>query len=261
MKPSFNISACCESDKGLVRSYNEDACLVNNEDFYYLVADGMGGEAAGEIASAIFRDTVVELFSATPGRLLSNDSLQELVVECFQSANTRILDHVEQEPAHKGMGCTAEVLAFRRNHIVIGHVGDSRTYRFRNSELVRLTTDHSLVQEQADLGLINSEQARTHSLKNLILRVVGGVPELDVDLIGSDVVAGDIFLLCTDGLTSMLADDRVGEILSYQMEPQVKATMLTDLAKFNGGTDNITVALVEFTPSSPTSPAHFTGRN
>jgi PPM family protein phosphatase len=246
MTPSFAIKACCESDKGLVRSYNEDTCLVNNEDFYYLVADGMGGEAAGEVASGLFRDTVSELFSVTPDHLLSNESLQELVIECFQSANGRILEHVEQEPAHEGMGCTAELLAFRNDHVVIGHVGDSRTYRFRNSELVQLTTDHSLVQEQADLGLISREQARTHSLKNLILRVVGTTPELEVDLIGSDVVAGDIFLLCTDGLTSMVADAQVREILSSDMEPQIKATMLTDLAKFNGGADNITVALIEF---------------
>ncbi len=246
MRPSLKISACCESDKGLVRSYNEDTCLVNNEDFYYLVADGMGGEAAGEIASALFRDTVVELFSSTPGRRLSSESLQELVAECFQSANMQILAHVDAEPAHKGMGCTAELLVFRSNHIVIGHVGDSRTYRYRNSELVQLTTDHSLVQEQADLGLISRERARTHSLKNLILRVVGGGTELEVDLIGSDVCAGDTFLLCTDGLTSMVTDEQVAEILGYDMEPQIKTTMLTDLAKFNGGADNITVALVEF---------------
>ncbi len=246
MKPFFDINACCESDQGLVRSYNEDACLVNNEDFYYLVADGMGGEAAGEIASGLFCDTVSELFSATPRRLLSEESLQELVVECFQTANSRILSHVEQEPAHAGMGCTAELLAFRNNQVVIGHVGDSRTYRFRSSELVQLTTDHSLVQEQADLGLINREQARTHALKNVILRVVGGSAELEVDLIGSDVVVGDIFLLCTDGLTSLVSDEQVGEILCRDTALQIKATMLTDLANFRGGTDNITVALVEF---------------
>jgi serine/threonine protein phosphatase PrpC len=246
MQPSFQISACCESDKGLVRSYNEDACLVNNEDCYYLVADGMGGEAAGELASAFFRDTVVELFSSTPRQHLGPDTLKELVIECFQSAHTRILSHVDQQPSHRGMGCTAELLAFRDGQIVIGHVGDSRTYRLRDSELVQLTTDHSLVQEQADLGLISREQARSHPLKNLVLRVVGGGTSLEVDMIGSDVKAGDIFLLCTDGLTSMVADEQVYEILCYDMETQVKAAMLTDLAKFNGGKDNITVTLIEF---------------
>ncbi len=246
MKPSFQISACCESDRGLVRSYNEDACLVNNEDCYYLVADGMGGEAAGELASAFFRDTVVELFSVTPGLNLTDESLNELIVECFQSAHKRILSHVDQIPSHKGMGCTAELMAFKNNRIVIGHVGDSRTYLLRDSKLVQLTTDHSLVQEQADLGLISQEQAKTHSLKNLILRVVGGGGKLEVDMIGSDVQPGDLFLLCTDGLTSMVTDEQMIEILSYETEPHVKATMLTDLAKFNGGKDNITVALVKF---------------
>ena len=246
MRSSFQISACCESDKGLVRSYNEDACLVNNEDCYYLVADGMGGEAAGELASAFFRETVAELFSATPRQHLDPDSLKELVIECFQAAHRRILSHVEQQPSHRGMGCTAELLAFRDGRIVIGHVGDSRTYRLRGSELVQLTTDHSLVQKQADLGLISREQARTHPLKNLVLRVVGGGARLEVDMIGSEVMEGDIFLLCTDGLTSMVADEQVREILSCDMETHVKAAMLTDLAKFNGGKDNITVTLVEF---------------
>ena len=198
MKPAFQISACCESDRGLVRSYNEDACLVNNEDGYFLVADGMGGEAAGELASAFFRDTVVELFSTTPRHNLNDASLNELVIECFESAHERILSHVDQEPSHKGMGCTAELLVFQNDRITIGHVGDSRTYRLRNSELVQLTTDHSFVQEQADLGIISQKQVDNHALKNLILRVVGSSEKLEVDMLGSNVLPGDIFLLCTD---------------------------------------------------------------
>ena len=246
MKPSFQISACCESDRGLVRSYNEDACLVNNEDGYFLVADGMGGEAAGELASAFFRDTVVELFSSTPKHCLTDDSLNELVVECFQSAHERILSHVDQEPSHKGMGCTAELLVFQNNRIVIGHVGDSRTYRLRNSELVQLTTDHSFVQEQADLGIISQEQVDNHALKNLILRVVGSSEKLKVDMIGSDIEPGDVFLLCTDGLSSMVAKEQLAKILSYEMVPEIKATMLIDQANQNGGKDNITAVLVQF---------------
>lgn len=245
MKPSFQISACCESDRGLVRSYNEDVCLVNNEDGYFLVADGMGGEAAGELASAFFRDTVVELFGSTPKHHLTDEALNELIVECFQSAHERILSHVDQEPSHKGMGCTAELLVFQNDRIVIGHVGDSRTYRLRNSELVQLTTDHSFVQEQADLGIISQEQVDNHALKNLILRVVGSSEKLEVDMIGSDVQPGDLFLLCTDGLSSMVAKEQMEEILSYDMVPEIKATMLVDQANYNGGSDNITALLLE----------------
>ena len=246
MKPTFQISACCESDRGLVRSYNEDACLVNNEDGFFLVADGMGGEAAGELASAFFRDTVVELFAATPTHRLSDDLLNELIVECFQSAHERIRSHVDREPAHKGMGCTAELLVYQNDRILIGHVGDSRTYRLRNAELVQLTTDHSFVQEQADLGIISQEQVDNHALKNLILRVVGSSEKLEVDMIGSDVQTGDLFLLCTDGLTSLVPKDQIEEILSHELEPEIKATMLVDQANFNGGTDNITAVLVQF---------------
>ena len=248
MKPTFQISACCESDRGLVRSYNEDSCLVNNEDGYFLVADGMGGEAAGELASAFFRDTVVELFASTPTHRLNDESLNKLIVECFQAAHQRILSHVDQEPSHRGMGCTAELLVYQNNRILIGHVGDSRTYRLRNSELEQLTTDHSFVQEQADLGIISQEQVDNHILKNLVLRVVGSSEKLEVDMIGSDVQAGDLFLLCTDGLSSMVAKDQIVEILSHELEPEIKATMLIDQANFNGGEDNITAVLVEFNP-------------
>jgi len=249
MKPDFQISACCESDKGLVRSYNEDTCLVNNEDSYFLVADGMGGAAAGETASALFRDTVVELFSITPTHSLTNDSVNELIVKCFDSAHARILSHVDQQPAHKGMGCTAELLVYQNSHIIVGHVGDSRTYRLRDSELVQLTTDHSFVQKQADLGLITKEQAQTHAMKNLILRAVGSGEKLEVDIIGSDVKQGDLFLLCTDGLSSMVTKRQLSEILSYDMVPEIKATMLIDQANYNGGKDNISVVLIEFTKS------------
>ena len=248
MKPSFHIIACCESDKGLVRSYNEDTCLVNNEDRYFLVADGMGGAAAGEMASSLFRETVVDLFSATPRHCLTGESVQELVFECFQSAHARILSHVEEEPAHEGMGCTAELLVFFDNDIVIGHVGDSRTYRLHNQRLNQLTTDHSFVQEQQDLGLITREQAKTHTLKNLILRVVGSSENLEVDLIGSTIEPGDIFLLCTDGLSDMVPDEQIEEILSYDMDLQVKATMLIDRANYSGGKDNISVTLIAIIP-------------
>lgn len=208
----------------------------------------MGGAAAGEMASSLFRDTVIDLFAATPRQCLTCEALHELIVECFQSAHTRILAHVEQEPSHQGMGCTADLLALFNTQVVIGHVGDSRTYRLRNNVLEQLTSDHSFVQEQADLGLISHEQAKNHALKNLILRVVGSSKKLEVDLISSDAAPGDIFLLCTDGLFGMVDDEQIAEILSCEMEAEIKATMLIDQANFRGGKDNISVALIEITP-------------
>jgi serine/threonine protein phosphatase PrpC len=245
MKPSLQIVACCESDTGLVRSYNEDTCLVNNEDRYFLVADGMGGAAAGEKASSLFKETVIELFSSTPKHRLTRETLDELIIECFQAAHSRILAHVQEQPSHEGMGCTAELLVCQERDVVIGHVGDSRTYRLRNKKLEQLTSDHSFVKEQENLGLITHEQARNHALKNLILRVVGSSEKLEVDLISSDAQPGDIFLLCTDGLYGMVEDQQIAEILAYETEPEVKATMLIDQANYRGGKDNISVALIE----------------
>ena len=246
MKPLFKISACCRSDKGAVRADNEDTCLVDGEDRYFLVADGMGGAAAGEVASALFRETVVELFGSTPRHRLTDALLRELIIECFQTAHTRIRAHAAEQPAHRGLGCTAELLAYQHDQVVVGHVGDSRTYRLRNGKLELLTTDHSFVQEQADLGIISPEQAQTHTLKNLILRAVGSGGKLEVDMIGSDVRAGDIFMLCSDGLSSMVRSAQIEAILSYDLEPDTKATMLIDQANFNGGEDNVSVVLVQF---------------
>jgi len=129
----IHTSACCSTDPGRVRSHNEDTCLVNNDAGYFLVADGMGGTAAGEVASGLFQETVLELFS--PGQDRSPGSDQNLVMECCQSANARILSHVSEVPSHSGMGCTAELFAFHNNRFILGHVGDSRTYRLTSGKI------------------------------------------------------------------------------------------------------------------------------
>ena len=243
MKSIIHTISCCNTDPGLVRSHNEDTCLVNNEDGYFLVADGMGGAAAGEVASDLFKQTTVELFSSNHQRSL--DATQDLVMECFQSANSKILSHVKEVPSHAGMGCTAELLAFHNDGFVLGHVGDSRTYSLSKGMLKQLTRDHTFVQEQLDQGLISREQAKTHSMRNLILRVVGSDDGLEVDIIPGTVLFGDIFLLCTDGLSSMVEDVQIKKILALEEPLAVKATMLIDKANNAGGKDNITVVLIE----------------
>ena len=242
VKPVIHTSACCNTDPGLTRSHNEDTCLVNNDAGYFLVADGMGGAAAGEVASGLFQETVLELFSPDRDR---SPELENLVMECFQSANARILSHVAEIPSHSGMGCTAELFAFHNNRFVLGHVGDSRTYRLSSGNLTQLTTDHTLVQAQEEQGLISSEQARTHSMRNVILRVVGSSEGVEVDMIHGTAVPGDIFLLCTDGLSGMVDDEQIQEILTFEAPLPLKATMLIDQANHAGGKDNISVALIE----------------
>ncbi len=245
MKPDIHTSACCSTDSGLVRSHNEDTCLVNNEAGFFLVADGMGGAAAGEVASALFQKTALELF--TPHQKRSPNVDKGLVLKCFQSANARILSYAAEMPSHSGMGCTAELITFHKKHFIIGHVGDSRTYRLSNGKLTQLTKDHTLVQVQEDQGLISREQAKTHSMRNLILKVVGSKDGVEADLIHGTAVAGDIFLLCTDGLSGMVGDAQIQEILMLDGTLTLKATMLIDQANCAGGKDNITVTLIEVT--------------
>jgi len=239
----MRLTSCCQTNRGLVRLQNEDSCYADDTRYCFLVADGMGGEAAGQLASSIMRETVEELSSSSAGQSPTN--MQEMIAKCFMTANERILAHVEEVQSHSGMGCTADLLAFGNTSFVLGHVGDSRCYRLRDQKLEQLSRDHTLVQSQLDQGLISKEQANVHSMKNVILRVVGVKKELEVDFIHGSATPGDIFLLCSDGLTGMVDDQKILEIMSYAGPPSLKATMLIDEALYAGGKDNVTVVLIE----------------
>ncbi len=238
-----NIQLIGKTDVGLVRSNNEDTFIVNHQAGYCLVADGMGGAAAGETASRIFAQTAQEIFAAKAP--VDEQAIIESVQSTFRQANDRILAHVAKWPEHQGMGCTAELLAFTGAGFVIGHMGDSRTYRFRQGAFKQLTKDHSLVQDQIDQGLITQEQARTHSMRNVILRAVGVRPSPALDTLRGPVYPGDIFLLCSDGLTDMIDDREINHILGMESDLNLKTEHLVDLAKKAGGKDNITVVLAE----------------
>ncbi len=230
-----------KTDVGLIRPNNEDTFVINPSSNYCLVADGMGGAAAGETASQIFAQTAEEVFEeANPE---SEQEVLACVQKTFQMANDRILTHVAEYPEHQGMGCTAELLAFTDYGFVIGHMGDSRTYRFRNQGLKQLTKDHSLVQDQIDQGLITREQARTHTMRNVILRAVGVRPSPALDTLRGPVYEGDLFMLCSDGLTDLIEDTKISETLCLDGDLPTKVEHLVDLAKKAGGKDNITVVL------------------
>lgn len=202
----------------------------------------MGGAAAGEVASSIIGETASELFLADQGNSL--ETMQELVRECFLSAHARILSQARETPAYSGMGCTAELLACKQDRFVLGHVGDSRTYLLRRDNLERLTTDHTLVQAQQDQSLISHEQATNHSLRNVILRAVGIGETLEVDIIDGSIQSGDLFLLCSDGLSAMVDDEKIKELLMFDGPLPLKATLLVDQANSAGGRDNVSVVLV-----------------
>jgi PPM family protein phosphatase len=242
---SRRITSFGNSDMGLKRSNNEDVFVLRPELGLYAVADGMGGAASGEVASRIFAETALEVFAEK--RRISEDEILERVQQAFRLANERILSKAREDSRFQGMGCTAELVTFYNQNYVLGHVGDSRTYLARQGQLKQLTLDHSLVQDQVDRGLITAEEARRHSLRNVILRAVGVNEILAVDLIRGKTLPGDLLLLCSDGLTDMLDDDVIQGLLSRPLSVSQKVERLIESAKSAGGRDNITAVLCEVT--------------
>jgi protein phosphatase len=236
-----------KSDIGLRRSNNEDVFIVQPDKGFFLVGDGMGGAAAGEVASRIFAETALEIFSESPVNAASD--VPEIIKDVFRSANERILNKARENPEYHGMGCTGELVFFYDQKYFLGHVGDSRSYLFRQGSLRQITRDHSLVQEQLDQGLITTDETKKHSLRNVILRAVGIKEVLEIDLIRGNTLPQDIFLLCSDGLSDMVDDLSLQEILSLPLSLGQKVEKLIDLAKSAGGYDNITIILCEIVSS------------
>lgn len=244
MQKSFSIEAYCKTDPGVCRTCNEDICLVDLENSCFLVADGIGGNVGGDLAAAFMRDAAAELFVDTatfPMRAARR------IRDIFSLAHRKMKCCIETTPSCMGMGCTAELLLFSGDRFFLGHIGDSRTYRFRKHGLEQLTVDHSLVQEQLDLGIITSEQAKKSRYKNVILKAVGGEIPPEIDSLNGSLHVGDIFLLCTDGLYSMVTDKEIFSVLEYDAPLSVKVDMLVDMANNAGGKDNIAVTLVGIT--------------
>ena len=231
-----------KTDIGLKRKNNEDVFVVNPEQDFCLAADGMGGAAAGEIASKIFADATQAIFAENSDR--SQKEVLYRIQKAFGDANEKILAHVNENTSHKGMGCTAEILAFSDKGFIVGHIGDSRTYRLRDGYLEQLTQDHTIVQQQFEEGLISPDQIKDHPLRNVIFRAVGIKEDLALDLIIGKIFPEDLFLLCSDGLTDMIPDEQILEILCSDNDIPLKAAELIEAAKDAGGIDNITVVLV-----------------
>jgi protein phosphatase len=232
-----------KSDAGLKRSNNEDAFHIDPELGYCLVADGLGGAAAGDIASHIFSETTKAVFQHS--NIRSENEVIERVQNSFRLANEKIMDHVRKNPSHRGMGCTAELMAFSDERFVLGHVGDSRTYRLRKGLLKQLTQDHSLVQDRVNKGVLSKEDARRHPLRNIVLQAIGVNSRIALDLVRGKMHPEDQFLLCSDGLTDMVEDALIQKTLATNMTLEQKSDNLLEMALAAGGVDNITVVLVE----------------
>ncbi len=227
------------TDVGRVRDHNEDAALVL--DGLYLVADGMGGHAAGEVASGIAVATMGELAGREP---LSGDEVTAQV----RAANQRILEAVSTHPERRGMGTTLTGLALvtvdEQWRWLVLNVGDSRTYRLADGELTRVTVDHSEVQQLVDAHVITAEQARVHPARNIVTRSLGTHAAHRVDTTELAVRPGETFVVCSDGLTEELTDTEIRDIAIAHPDPQDAASQLVREAVTAGGRDNVTVVVV-----------------
>jgi protein phosphatase len=228
------------TDTGRQRRENEDNAYVQAP--LFVVADGMGGAQAGEVASRLAIETFEQ---ARP----SSEPPEARLAGLVRDANHRIYDCSRAESGRAGMGTTVTAAYLHDTHLAIAHVGDSRAYLFRDGELRRLTQDHSLVDELVRQGKLTEEQAAEHPQRSIITRALGPEPEVEVDTWTYPVRAGDVMLLCSDGLTSMVPEDRVAEIIASADDLEVAADELIREANEAGGRDNITVVLSRFEES------------
>lgn len=257
-----------KTDTGLVRAHNEDAVELAEEYRIAVLADGMGGYNAGEVASGIatsvFRTALQQLLhdASLNHRAVSSKALQRMVVESVVLANARILEAARNEPEFSGMGTTLVAALFHHDRVVLAHIGDSRAYRFRHGVLAQLTRDHSQLQEQIDAGLVSPEWARFAPNKNLITRALGVAEQIDVEINDYPVEGGDIYLLCSDGLSDMLSREQMTAIFKYQgSNLQTLCDALIVAANNNGGRDNISVILAQVDAGTPVvSPSDRLGR-
>ena len=251
--PSMTLEFFSATDTGRARSNNEDSVAVDEATALVVLADGMGGYNAGEVASGMATTVIVTemrqiLTNAKPYQVDEKNNQEiaaRLVREQVLKANTSIYQAAQSQSQYAGMGTTLVVALWHDNQITVAHVGDSRLYRLRNDTLEQITRDHSLLQEQIDSGMITKEQARHAPNKNLVTRAVGIDPEVDAEVHSYAVQPGDIYLLCSDGLPDMVVDEDIENTLaSLKSNLPLAAEQLVQQANDNGGRDNVSVILV-----------------
>jgi protein phosphatase len=247
----MRISVCASSDLGKIRGHNEDVFLVDNELGVFLVADGMGGHGNGEIASRVAARAIEAYlrknplpFLGWPGSESRIERNKNRFRSAFETANEAVLSAVEDDESLAGMGSTLVALLLQEDSALVAHVGDSRAYRFRGGKFERLTQDHTWVNEQVAAGFLSETQARAHPFRNVVTRALGGDRDISVDLQRLDSEVGDLYLLCSDGLNSVLSDDQIAERLRHTQTLDEHCRELIEEANARGGPDNITVVLL-----------------
>lgn len=256
---AIEIATC--SDMGRVRTNNEDSVLANPQLGLAVLADGMGGYNAGEVASAmataLLGSELEHAFIDRPPQAVTASGqawVREALVDVIARANSAIYHSAQSQPKYAGMGTTLVAVQFFDNRLAVAHVGDSRLYRLRGDTLTQLTRDHSLLQEQIDSGMITPEQARYSQNKNLVTRALGVEATVNTELNEYEALPGDIYLLCSDGLNDMVDDDEITLALtSFRANISLCAQQLVDMANDNGGRDNVSVILAKINAPFPAS--------
>ncbi len=236
------------TDVGLNREHNEDCISWDIELGVVLLADGMGGHNAGEVASELavtsIHDALLDVLSPemlAAGVIKCDDAIREAIIY----ANEEIHEQANNRAECAGMGTTLCLTLFYEDKIAYAHVGDSRIYRLRNTELKQMTQDHSLVQEMVENGYLSEEEALISTSRNLITRALGIAPDVEVDVSTEELDDDDVYLLCSDGLSDLVNDEDIAQVLNKnRLNLGVAAQNLVDLANEHGGTDNISVVLV-----------------
>jgi PPM family protein phosphatase len=252
-QPSPSIEFFSVTDTGRARSNNEDSIAVDTPSALAVLADGMGGYNGGEVASGMataFIQTELGRWLIDVGKVATDPEVRRAMDICVDNANRAIFNAANANPQYAGMGTTLVVAVFRGTRVLIGHVGDSRAYRLRGGRLVQMTRDHSLLQEQIDAGLITPEQASFSGNKNLVTRAVGVEDTVLLEIHQHEVHPGDLYLLCSDGLSDMLDDETLSQLLQGYDSLQAIGTALVAAANEAGGKDNIAVVLAR-APGSP----------
>ncbi len=251
----FEMEAVGRTDVGMKRKVNEDVFVLDPEHGIFLVADGMGGHAAGEVASRVAAEEILEMYQSGidgsagtwPGHWVSGRSATaNLLVDAVVAGHHRVTDVMNGDSELKGMGTTVVVAVHEQEQqtLVICHVGDSRAYLMRDGGIRLLTSDHSWVHEQVAAGFLTEEAARTHPLKNVVTQALGGTSEPRVDVLEIPLQEGDLYLLCSDGLNSMLTDDEIAGLIDPRGSLDETCARLIDAANQRGGNDNISVVLL-----------------
>jgi protein phosphatase len=234
------------TDKGLLREINEDSCMIipgcSSSLYAFIIADGMGGHNCGEIASRMTVDFVSE--SIRNSSKLDDENIQQELCSIVEQANREVYEKAQQSEKFSGMGTTLTMAVMDGIKLTAAHVGDSRLYMIRGGEILQLTQDHSYIGELLRSGSLTREEAENHPRRNVITRAVGSSADIIVDVISQQINEGDIFVLCTDGLTNMISEDELSRIVRDN-EPEAACSRLIEAANKQGGDDNITVIVIK----------------